>query len=112
MRLRCALAQREFLVSSCETLKKMRAVALYHNVKWSSPALAILKPGTDTFHFTVYLRKVNGTTIPVVSPMPDLEEMCWSVGEIKAFKNMDMCPAYWQKLRTADFHMLVTTIRL
>jgi len=72
--------------------------AVKHNptARWASPALAVPKPGTDSFRFTVDLRGVNEQTIPVASAMPDLESMIRSVGEDKIFAKMDMVHAYWQ----------------
>ena len=71
---------------------------MYHNpkAKWASPALAVAKPGTDTFRFTVDLRAPNRETIPIASAMPDFEGMLQSTAGSKCFSNLDMCDAYWQ----------------
>lgn len=93
---RYAPAQKVFIGATIRSLERIGAVKHNPTARWASPALAVPKPGTDSFRFTVDLRGVNQQTVPVASAMPDLESMIRSVGESKCFAKMDMVHAYWQ----------------
>jgi len=93
---RYAPAQKVFIGATIRSLERIGAVKHNPTARWASPALAVPKPGTDSFRFTVDLRGVNEQTIPVASAMPDLESMIRSVGESKIYAKMDMVHAYWQ----------------
>ena len=64
--------------------------------RWASPALAVPKPGTEKFRFTVDLRAPNRETVPIASAMPDLENMYRSLAGSKCYAKFDMNHAYWQ----------------
>jgi len=93
---RYAPAQKVFIESTIRSLERIGAIKYNPTAKWASPALAVPKPGTDSFRFTVDLRGVNQQTVPVASAMPDLESMIRSIGDSKIFAKMDMVHAYWQ----------------
>jgi len=93
---RYAPAQKVFIESTIRSLERIGAIKYNPTAKWASPALAVPKPGTKSFRFTVDLRGVNKQTVPVASAMPDLESMIRSIGDSKIFAKMDMVHAYWQ----------------
>lgn len=93
---RYALPQRAFIESTVLSLEKIGAVRHNHISKWTSPALAVPKPGTDRLRFTDDLRGVNNQTVPTASAMHDVETMYRSLEGSTCFANIDMCHAYWQ----------------
>ena len=93
---RYAPAQRAFLSSTTRSLEEAKAVYFNPKARGASPALAVLKPGTEKFRFTVDLRGPNRETVPIASAMPDLESMYHSVAGSSVFASVDMCHAYWQ----------------
>lgn len=93
---RYAPTQKVFIEATIRSLERIGAVKYNPTARWASPALAVPKPGTNSFRFTVDLRGVNQQTVPVASAMPDLESMIRSVGDSKVFAKMDMVHAYWQ----------------
>ncbi len=93
---RYAPLQREFI---SQTVKELEAVgAVYKNpaAKWASPALAVPKPGSTSFRFTVDLRGPNSQTVPIQSAMPHLESSLQSTQGSTCFAKVDMAHAYWQ----------------
>ena len=58
--------------------------------------MAVPKPGTEGFRFTVDLRGPNAQTEPIVSAMPHLESQLQTVEGSKCFAKIDMAHAYWQ----------------
>lgn len=65
--------QRAFISNTIRQLEAVGAVYKNPTAKWASPALAVPKPGSNDFRFTVDLRIPNSQTIPISSAMPHLE---------------------------------------
>ena len=93
---RYAPPQRAFISSTIRSLAEAKAVYYNPQARWASPALAVPKPGSENYRFTVDLRGPNRETIPIASAMPDLESMYASVAGSSVFAKVDMCHAYWQ----------------
>lgn len=93
---RYAPRQNDFICSTVLCLASICAMKKNPFSKWASPTLAVPKPGTDTFRFTVDLKWVNRKTIEVSSSMPDMETMTSPIYETSGFAQVDMCHAYWQ----------------
>ena len=88
--------QRQFLVDTVRKLEQVGAVYKNPQAKWASPALAVNKPGSEEFRFTVDLRIPNSYTIPIVSSLPHLESIMQLVEGSTCFAKVDMAHAYWQ----------------
>lgn len=93
---RYAPAQREFLSETIRKLEKLGAVRANPTSRWASPALAVPKPGSEGFRFTVDLRRANAQVEPMASSMPNLESLFQTVQGSKFFSKIDLCHAYWQ----------------
>jgi len=93
---RYAPPQRAFISSTIQRLEKIGAV--FHNptARWTSPALAVAKPGKEAFRFTVDLRSPNALTLPLASAMHNLESLFQTIRGSSVFANIDRCHAYWQ----------------
>ena len=89
-------AQRAFIASTIKSLEDVKAVYVNPKARWASPALAVPKPGTEKFGFTVDLRASNRETVPIASAMTDLESMYRSLAGSKCYAKFDMNRAYWQ----------------
>lgn len=93
---RYAPPQREFISNTVRRLENIGAI--YHNpaARWASPALAVPKPGSEEFRFTVDLRAPNSMTEPIISSMPNLECLLQLTEGSSVFAKIDLCHAYWQ----------------
>jgi hypothetical protein len=93
---RYAPAQRAFLSTTIKKLESLGAVRANPTSLWASPALAVPKPGSEGYRFTVDLRRANAQIEPMASSMPHLESMFHSVQGSRYFAKIDLCHAYWQ----------------
>lgn len=88
--------QRHFIISTVQRLESITAIYKNPHSRWASPALAVIKPGSDELRFTVDLRGPNSQLQPIVSAMPHLESMLTSIEGSQVFSKLDMAHAYWQ----------------
>ena len=65
-------------------------------LSWASQSLAVSKPGTEKFRFTVDLRAPIAITEPIASAMPNLESLFKTIRGGTVFANIDLFHAYWQ----------------
>ena len=72
---RYAPKRRQFLLDTVRELELIGAVYKNPTARWTSPVLALAKPGTDTYRFKVDLRGPISKTEPVQSAMPHLESI-------------------------------------
>jgi hypothetical protein len=93
---RYAPAQRVFLSSTIQKLEALGAVRANPTSQWASAALAVPKPGSEGYRFTVDLRRANSQTEPMASSMPNLESLFQTLQGSKVFAKIDLCHAYWQ----------------
>lgn len=93
---RYAPKQRQFLIDTVRKLEKVGALYKNPQAKWASPALAVNKPGSEEFRFTVDLRIPNSHTVPIASSLPHLESSMQTVEGSRCFAKIDMAHAYWQ----------------
>ena len=93
---RYAPRQRNFIISTVQRLESIGAIYKNPHSRWASPALAVIKPGSEELRFTVDLRGPNSQTQPIVSAMPHLESMLSSIEGSQVFSKVDMAHAYWQ----------------
>ena len=89
-------AQTAFIESTIKNLETIGAVYRNPTAKWASPALAVPKPGTDQFRFTVDLVAVNARTVPIQSSLPHLESTLQNCEGSKYFANIDFAHGFWQ----------------
>jgi Reverse transcriptase (RNA-dependent DNA polymerase) len=93
---RYAPAQRAFLSSTIQKLEALGAVRANPTSQWASAALAVPKPGSEGYRFTMDLRRTNSQTEPMVSSMPNLQYLFQTLQGSKVFAKIDLCHAYWQ----------------
>ena len=93
---RYAPQQREFIIKTINKLESIGAIYKNPSARWASPALAVPKPGSNKFRFTVDLRGPNARTIPIQSAMPHLESKFQDVSGSNCFAHMDLADGYWQ----------------
>ena len=93
---RYAPAQREFLSDTIRKLERLGAIKANPTSRWASPALAVPKPGSEGFRFTVDLRRANAQVEPMASSMPNLESLFQTVQGSKYLSKINFCHAYWQ----------------
>eukprot|EP00171_Calliarthron_tuberculosum_P014233 IDg14233t1 len=88
--------QREFIIQTIRELESVGAIYKNNAARWSSPALAVLKPSSTKLRFTVDLRGPNARTVPIQSAMPHLESHFQDISGSSYFANIDLAHGYWQ----------------
>lgn len=95
-RRRYAYKQQKVLSETIRQMENIGAVYKNASTKWASPALAVPKPGTDTFRFTEDLKIPNSKTVPVQPVLPQLESCLQECSGSRFFANIDFCHRYWK----------------
>ena len=74
----------------------MGAVYKNSSARWASPDLAVLKPGSSKYRFTVDLRGPNARTLPIQPAMPHLASKFQDISGSQCFGKFDLAHGYWQ----------------
>jgi hypothetical protein len=87
---RDAPAQRAFLCSTIQKLEALGAVRANPTSRLESAALAVPKPGSEGYRFTVDLPRENSQTEHMASSMPNLESLFQTLQGSKVFAKIDL----------------------
>ena len=67
---RYAPQKRDFITQNIQELEAVEAIYKNISARWTSPALAVSKPGSAKLRFTVDLRGSNARTVPIQPALP------------------------------------------
>ena len=79
--------QQKFTEETILNLEKIGAVHCDPTARWASPALAVPKPGTEEFRFTVDLRTINMLIQAIQNSLPHLESLLQECSGTDCFAN-------------------------
>ena len=86
----------EFISSTTRNLERVDFLRRSNQSKWGAPAHPVKKPESkEGFRYTIDYSKTNPQFVPIVSQLPNVEQMMQGLSGAKVFAKLDLLHAFW-----------------